>query len=138
MKIEAKLLGQIPTFVGAPKLSDDERKAVEKAIDESYMKDSFRCPISGKPILYNEFSERVGAPVHGRSGYQVGHLNPLATTGAHISLNTSWITDLGNRVQGDESREKITNEIFYMAKFHKDRLGISWQQAESMADSSSN
>ena len=110
----------------------------EKALDNEFIKDSFRCPISGKEIMYDEFFERIENPVHGRSGYQVGHMDPIAGTGKHVSENTSWITDLGNRVQGEASLEDITNEIFYMAKFHKDRLGISWEEAETRAAEETN
>lgn len=131
-EIESKLLSQISTFVGAPDLPEELIPMVEKALGGKYEKNSFRCPISGKPILYNEFFEKVSSPTHGRSGFQVGHLNPLATTGGHNSGNVSWITDLGNRVQGDSSLEEIANEIFYMADFHRERLGLSWEKVDNV------
>ena len=133
IEIELKLLAQISTFVGAPDAPTELIPTIEKALGVKYKKDSFRCPISGKPIFYSEFYEKVASPVHGRSGYQVGHLNPLATSGSHNADNASWITDLGNRVQGDSSLEEITNDIFYMAQFHKDRLGLTWEKIEAIA-----
>lgn len=138
MAIEAKLLAQISIFVGAPEIPKNLKEIVEKALEGKYKKDSFKCPISGKSIFYNEFIEKVSSPVHGRSGFQVGHLNPLASTGLHIAPNTSWITDLGNRVQGESSLEEITNDIFYMATFHKERLDIDWKEVESIAKKTQN
>ncbi|MDD5710884.1 MAG: hypothetical protein PHV43_02165 [Candidatus Colwellbacteria bacterium] len=136
--IELKLLAQISTFVGAPDLSENLVPIVEKALGQKFKKDSFKCPISGKPVFYNEFFEKVSSPVHGRSGYQVGHLNPLAVSGSHTAPNTSWITDLGNRVQGDSSLEEITNDIFFMAEFHKDRLGLDWDKVEEIVKKKQN
>ncbi len=136
--IEAKLLAQIFIFVGAPELQSDMMNIVEKHLGQAYVKDGFECPISGKPIYYNEFFEKVALPTHGRSGYQVGHLTPLATAGKHIADNTSWITDLGNRVQGEASLEEITNDIFFMAYFHKNRLKLDWQEIESISKRKAN
>ncbi|HEY4483006.1 MAG: hypothetical protein A3B10_04695 [Candidatus Doudnabacteria bacterium RIFCSPLOWO2_01_FULL_44_21] len=133
MLIEAKLLAQISIFVGAPDLPVDLIEVVEEVLGSKFVKDSFKCPISGKPIFFNEFYEKVASPVHGRSGFQVGHLNPLASTGRHIASNTSWITDLGNRVQGESSLEQITNDIFFMANFHKERQSLDWSEVESIA-----
>ena len=132
--IEAKLLAQIATFTDAPEIPDELASIIERALGEQFVKDSFRCPISGKEILYQEFFERIANPVHGRSGYQVGHLDPIAGTGKHEASNTSWITDLGNRVQGESSLDDITGEIFYMAAFHKERLDIDWNQVQKIAD----
>lgn len=136
--IELKLLAQISTFVGAPELPKELVSTIEKALGQKFEKDSFKCPISGKPIFYNEFFEKISSPIHGRSGYQVGHLNPLAVSGSHTSLNTSWITDLGNRVQGDSSLEEISNDIFYMAQFHKERLGLDWSKVEEIVKKKKN
>lgn len=133
MLIEAKLLAQIFLFVGAPNLKENEISTVEKVLAGKFKKDGFKCPISGKPIFYNEFHEKISNPTHGRSGFQVGHLSPLASTGKHIASNTSWITDLGNRVQGESSLEEITNDVFLMADFHKERLNLSWSQVEAIA-----
>jgi hypothetical protein len=111
-EIAQKLIAQIATFNGAPEPGADLIPLVEEALGEKFVANSFRCPISGKPIFYEDFVSKVASPVHGRSGYQVGHLNPLASTGGHIASNISWITDLGNRVQGDESLDNIVDEIF--------------------------
>jgi len=137
IEIEAKLLAQIATFTGAPEIPEELESVVEQVLGEAFVKDSFRCPISGKEILYQEFFERIANPVHGRSGYQVGHLDPIASTGKHESSNTSWITDLGNRVQGESSLDDITDEIFYMATFHKKRLGLDWDKVQEIADKKS-
>lgn len=129
-EIVEKLIAQVATFTGAPEPPSDIIPVIERALGIPFAKNSFRCPISGKPINYDDFVTRVASPVHGRSGYQVGHMNPLASTGGHVASNISWITDLGNRVQGEESLDNITDEIFYMATFHKNRLGKDWSEVE--------
>lgn len=57
-----------------------------------------RCPITLEHLNYNNFQ---AASEHGQSGYQVGHLVPLKSGGRHIGTNVSWVTDNGNRIQGD-------------------------------------
>lgn len=135
MHIEMKLLAQIFTFRGAPEIPDNLKRIVEKALSEPYKKDSFRCPLSGKSIYYSDFLEKAINPTHGRSDYQVGHLIPLASTGLHNVDNTSWITELGNRVQGENSLNETTNNIFFMANFHKERLNKTWPEIEDIAKS---
>lgn len=56
------------------------------------------CPITLEPLDFPGF---IAPSAHGQSGYQVGHLIPLKTGGRHTGSNISWITDNGNRIQGD-------------------------------------
>lgn len=130
LKIQDKLIAQITTFDNAPDPSEELITVLETVLGEPFVKNSFRCPISGKSVEYDDFVTKISSPIHGRSGFQVGHLNPLASTGGHEVNNISWITDLGNRVQGDSSLNEIVNEIFFMANFHKHRLGLDWAKIE--------
>lgn len=133
MLIEAKLIAQVFTFTNAPTIPKDKVYLIEKALNEQFKKDSFRCPISGKPIDYNDFFEKVVLnSIHGRSGYQIGHLIPLSNNGFHKIDNISWITEIGNRVQGESSLNEVINDIFYMAIFHKNKKNMEWKDIEKL------
>lgn len=56
------------------------------------------CPITLERLDFNNFQ---AASAHGHSDYQVGHLAPLKAGGRHIGTNVAWVTDNGNRIQGD-------------------------------------
>jgi len=63
-----------------------------------------RCPVTLDPLDFEVLAQEVADPTHGKSAYQVGHMNPLkAGEGVefrHHSANISWITADGNRIQG--------------------------------------
>lgn len=135
INIEVKLLAQILEFTGAPTREID-KSAEEKIVDligSSPKPGSFRCPISGQSIDYSKFISEANEPNHGRSTYQVGHLVPLARPeGKHAAANISWITELGNRVQGEDSLTEIVEQIFRMANYHRNRLNLDWNQIEQI------
>ena len=83
--------------------------------DRGYLPDSFpiaTCPITGERLDYDKFVNDVLHPSHGRSAFQVGHLNPLKTVSTgeswgHTASNISWISDDGNRIQGSLSMAEV-------------------------------
>lgn len=137
--VEVKLLAQVLEFSGAPELEFPEEIStqIETVIDGDLKPGAFRCPISGQFIKYGPFIQAVEDPEHGRAQHQVAHLVPLALTeGRHVASNVSWITELGNRVQGEDALFDITEKIFMMAQYHKERLGITWEELEQIVDKS--
>ena len=64
------------------------------------------CPVTLENFDFLKFVE---ISEHGYSSYQVGHLNPLKAGGRHTGTNVAWMTDNGNRIQGDFSIETIRN-----------------------------
>ena len=138
IRIEAKLLAQVFELSGAPPIAiDDQMLAQIQAVTHSSLKSgNFRCPISGQVIRYDKFVQEVTQRVHGESPYQVAHLTPLASAGGdgkHEADNISWITELGNRVQGEDSMDKIVKAIYMMADYHREREHLTWQQVEAIA-----
>ena len=109
MKIETKLLLQIATFEGC------DMGLVRNLQHDGLLSDPFeycKCPITGDNIQYNEFADDALHPTHGKSKFQVGHLNPLKasdTDGAngHTADNISWISENGNRIQGSLSIAEV-------------------------------
>jgi hypothetical protein len=133
IRIEVKLLAQILEFSGAPTVDIDRstRTQIESILGGELKPGSFRCPISGQFIEYQDFIQAADQPKHGRSQYQVAHITPLAVQdGKHIAENASWITELGNRVQGEDALDDIVDRIFQMASYHKERLGLTWKDVE--------
>jgi hypothetical protein len=74
-----------------------------------------RCPVTLDPLDFELLAQEVADPTHGKSAYQVGHLNPLKAGETaefrHTRANISWITEDGNRIQGPltlkETRELL-------------------------------
>jgi hypothetical protein len=133
IRIEVKLLAQILEFSKAPQIQFDQEvaTAIQAIIGSELKSGNFRCPISGQFIAYDTFVTKVAEAEHGSSPYHVAHLIPLARTdGRHAATNISWITELGNRVQGEDAFEDIVDEIFMMAQYHKERLGLDWSAVE--------
>ncbi len=101
--IERELLEQICFFDGFPEECRDA------AIDAGVLRarEVTRCPITLDPLNFSQFASEVINPKHGRSHFQVGHLNPLKTVGrtndaaGHTAQNIAWISAAGNRIQGD-------------------------------------
>lgn len=105
MRIETKLLLQVATFEGCyPQLVAllQSKGLLPQSITPC------KCPITGIKINYQEFENDTLHPTHGRSKFQVGHLNPLKAqdntgTCGHTADNISWISEDGNRIQGSLS-----------------------------------
>ncbi|XGB38433.1 MAG: hypothetical protein LVT47_08325 [Cyanobacteria bacterium LVE1205-1] len=72
-----------------------------------------RCPITLEPLVFQEFREELMNPTHGKSNFQVGHLNPLklddpnSLIAGHTAGNIAWISANGNRIQGSMSLEEV-------------------------------
>ena len=112
MKIETKLLLQIATFEGC------DLGLVRNLQQEGLLSNPFeycKCPITGDVIQYAEFADDALHPTHGKSKFQVGHLNPLKApdkndsnaANGHTANNISWISENGNRIQGSLSMDEV-------------------------------
>jgi hypothetical protein len=58
-----------------------------------------------EPFSFTDFRRGVEDPAHGKSNFQVGHMNPLKAvnddpSSGHTAQNISWISSNGNRIQG--------------------------------------
>lgn len=102
MAIEYALVTQICAFDGFPPASLhqlQEAHILPKVLPTAL------CPITGDVLSYEDFRNELLHPTHGKSNFQVGHLNPLKLghdVGAigHTADNISWISADGNRIQG--------------------------------------
>lgn len=103
VEIEYKLLLQICQF------ENIEEKLKKKLIEEELIEDViYKCPITGQALDYEDLcSVASDSKVHGRSSFQVGHLQPLKNGGKHEVENIGWQTEDGNRIQGNLSLEEV-------------------------------
>ena len=102
--IEANLILQVCTFDGV------DEKLIRMLVENGVLSRNFKkykCPITGEILKYNEFEKEILNRVHGKSSFQVGHLNPLKSTGLHIAKNIGWISDDGNRIQGSLTMDEV-------------------------------
>ena len=110
--IEYELITQLCAFEGFPEnfrniLQEQEILPQEMEIS--------RCPITLEPLVFQKFRAELMNPTHGKSNFQVGHLNPLklddpnSIIAGHTPENISWISANGNRIQGSMSLEEVRN-----------------------------
>ena len=104
--VEASLILQVCMFDGV------DETLIQMLKDNDLLPDSFekyKCPITGDVLIYSEFEQEILNRVHGKSCFQVGHLNPLKSTGGHNAANIGWISDDGNRIQGSLSMDEVND-----------------------------
>ncbi|OQX06629.1 MAG: hypothetical protein BWK80_50490 [Desulfobacteraceae bacterium IS3] len=129
MAIEYALVTQICAFDGFPSASLN--KLQEANILPQNLPTAL-CPITGDALSYEAFRDELLNPEHGKSDFQVGHLNPLklgngTESAGHISDNISWISANGNRIQGSLSLKNVRVLIQRISKNY-DKHGW-WPQA---------
>ncbi len=111
--IEYALIRQICHFDGFPSGLAEQLK--EASLIE-FSTTPFRCPITLEPLSFEAFKAEIAHPTHGKSAFQVGHLNPLKAImteeqSGHTAVNISWISFDGNRIQGALSLEETRRLI---------------------------
>lgn len=121
LAIEDKLIKQICHFSGFPQelrtLLNDNHVIV-------FSNEISKCPITLDLLSFEKFQDEVLNPVLGRSSFQVGHLHPLKSLGenlhtGHTADNISWISLVGNRIQGELSIEETRELILRIIENYK-------------------
>lgn len=122
LAIEYALITQLCAFEGFPKKALDnlvKAKILPKKLNTAL------CPITGDSLSYEAFRDELLDPTHGKSDFQVGHLNPLKLNSSddiatgHTAENISWISADGNRIQGSLSLDEVRHLIIRIAKNYK-------------------
>jgi hypothetical protein len=126
MAIEYKLVTQLCSFEGFP---NSFKEMLETQGILSSELPIFRCPVTFEPMSFQEFQEKLINPTHGKSDFQVGHLHPLKLdvddpinfAAGHKPENISWISEDGNRIQGDMSIEEIQSLLKRITRNYEDQ-----------------
>jgi hypothetical protein len=112
LAVELELIDQLVRYQNFPAGTVRYLRSVGLLGDTSRVA---RCPVTLDPLDFELLAQEVTEPIHGKSAYQVGHLNPLKAGDSpefrHTRANISWITEDGNRIQGHltlkETRELL-------------------------------
>lgn len=126
LEIEYKLITQLCAFEGFPPGARDVLQA--QAILPQGL-NVFRCPVTQEPQSFPLFREALLNPQHGKSEFQIGHLNPLkldepgTDVVGHTADNISWISEDGNRIQGSLSLTNVRQLLRRIAANY-DELGV--------------
>lgn len=121
-EVEYTLVKQIFGFDQIPSDLLNLFKSVESV---EQLVSPFRCPITMDPLSFPLFETELLSPIHGKSSFQVGHLNPLKAingdeTYGHTAKNISWISSDGNRIQGSLSLIETRNLIKRISENYKE------------------
>lgn len=110
--IEYELITQLCAFEGFP---ENFREMLQEQEILPQTMEISRCPITLEPLSFQDFRQELMNPTHGKSNFQVGHLNPLKLddpsniAAGHTPENIAWISANGNRIQGSMSLEEVRN-----------------------------
>lgn len=111
LAIEDKLIKQICHFSEFP---EELRTLLTENNVIIFSNEISKCPITLDLLSFEKFQNEVLNPIIGRSSFQVGHLHPLKSLeenkhSGHTADNISWISLIGNRIQGELSIEETGN-----------------------------
>lgn len=125
LEIERRLITQLCHFLQFP---PDLYELLTRDGMVTKEQKPYRCPVTLNPLSFKQFEEEMKKPLHGKSNFQVGHLNPLKLitddpTSGHISENIGWLSADGNRIQGNLSL-KETRELLRRIQDNYSSLGI--------------
>jgi hypothetical protein len=126
LEIEYKLVTQLCAFKDFPASSYAMLREQNVVPVELPM---YRCPVTLEPLSFLLFRAALLNPRHGKSDFQVGHLNPLKLdepgndTAGHRADNVSWITADGNRIQGSLSLNNV-RELLRKIATNYEQLGL--------------
>jgi hypothetical protein len=126
LEIEYKLVTQLCAFEGFPPRAREVLQA-QGILPEKL--DVLRCPVTQEPLSFPLFRDALMNPQHGKSEFQIGHLNPLkldepgSDFAGHTADNISWISEDGNRIQGPLSLTSVRQLLRRIAANY-DQLGL--------------
>jgi hypothetical protein len=103
MQIESSLVLAVINMEGFPV---DLRTSLNSSAGITVPSTRTTCPITLDELSFEKFSGELLNPVPGKSSFQVGHLDPLKNVGAHVADNIAWVSEEGNRIQGDNTLDE--------------------------------
>lgn len=103
MQIESSLVLAVINMEGFPA---DLRKSLNSSAGISVSSSRTTCPITLEELSFEKFSGELLNPIPGKSSFQVGHLDPLKNVGTHVADNIAWVSQEGNRIQGDNTLDE--------------------------------
>lgn len=115
--IEMELMVELFEFAGAPSLNEELQAAIFAVRGQPVIPGARRCYITGYMLNFEDYVQAAINPQGGKSAYHVGHILPLTRGGRHEPRNVAWLSDDGNRIQGndtlDETEAKLLDAVVY-------------------------
>ncbi|MGB7291274.1 MAG: hypothetical protein WBD99_03795 [Thermodesulfobacteriota bacterium] len=119
--IELELMCQVFEFAGAPRLESEIRTEIQEKRRQTINENARRCYITGKEMNFTIYLQGAISPKGGKSAYHVSHVNPLTRGGKHNHINVEWITEDGNRIQGNDTLEEIEEKLIDAVTYYLER-----------------
>ena len=116
--IEMELMTQLYEFTNAPMLDPKLSDAVTKIRGQAVVSGSRLCFVTGEILCFEDYLQAAVNPKGGKSNYHVGHLLPLTRGGKHRWDNIAWVSDAGNRIQGNDTLEEIEARLIKAVEYH--------------------
>lgn len=138
MEIEYTLVKQILEFhnfpVGIVSFLEEKGVVLEGEIEP----ESRRCPITMEKLFFSDFRDELENLTHGKSKFQVGHINPLKANSlddylGHTAQNICWISDVGNEIQKNRSVDE-TQALIRQISRNYEEAGIFEVNDEDRTD----
>jgi hypothetical protein len=132
--VEMELMVQLYEFVNAPTLDDELISAVEEIRGFPTRPGTRRCFVTGRFLNYEDYVQAAANPKGGKSAYHVGHILPLTRRGKHAWENIAWMSDDGNRIQGNDTLEEIETKLVDAVEYHLGRDMMMDEPPEAFYD----
>lgn len=120
VEIESKLVLSVVQMAG---FSSEVKASLASELGSEMISDMTVCPITYEPLQYADLKRELIQPDHGKSSFQVGHLDPLKADGSHLAGNIAWVSNDGNRIQGDKSLDETREMVVRIYKSYE-RAGL--------------
>jgi hypothetical protein len=136
--IEMELMVELYEFADAPALGEDLVLEIQNIRGRPISPGTRRCFVTGKILKYEDYIQAAINPSGGRSRYHVGHVLPLTRGGRHVWDNTEWMSDDGNRIQGNDTLDEIEAKLVDTVQYHLKRdisAAMSHQELSTKAES---
>lgn len=116
--IEMELMAQLYEFASAPILNSTVVSSLSAIRGRPLRPGSRCCFITGKILDFQSYVQAAVNPKGGISAYHVGHIHPLTRGGQHAWDNIAWMSDDGNRIQGNDTLQEIEAKLVDAVEYH--------------------
>jgi hypothetical protein len=116
--VEMELMAQLYEFADAPPLDAEVASAIAAVRGQPITPGTRRCYVTGRYLSYQDYLQAAINPKGGKSAYHVGHVLPLTRGGKHQWHNIAWMSDDGNRIQGNDTLEEIEDKLIDAVAYH--------------------
>lgn len=116
--VEMELMLQLYEFADAPEIGGGAAEEARQRRAQPVETGTRRCLITGRLLSFVEFVEATVNPEGGKSDHHVGHMEPLTKGGAHSAKNIAWLSDAGNRIQGNDTVAEIEVILFDAVEYY--------------------